>query len=235
MSNSFVTPWTVCSLPGSSVLGIFLCVWERGLRKLPTSQSLRKSTLNIHWKDWCWSSNTLTTCCEELTHWKRPWCWEILRVGGEGGNRLRWLLWLNGHEFEQTLGDSEGQGSLACCSPWGCKESDTTERLNSNNKMGSSSCVWRWWRWRVSRQGWVREDFLGWIGLNKGIKGSLLRSYQIYCSVLWGQVIGNKTKTFGSASRRGFPALSRSPFYWSVGPWGLNEADTTEHNIAAFL
>ena len=34
------------------------------------------------------------------------------------------------HEFEQTLGDSEGQRSLACCSPWGCEESDTTERLN---------------------------------------------------------------------------------------------------------
>ena len=33
---------------------------------------------------------------------------------------------LNGHEFEHTLGDSEGQGSLACCSPWGCKESDMT-------------------------------------------------------------------------------------------------------------
>ena len=33
---------------------------------------------------------------------------------------------LNGHEFEQILGVSEGQGSLACCSPWGCKESDTT-------------------------------------------------------------------------------------------------------------
>ena len=33
---------------------------------------------------------------------------------------------LNGHQFEQTLGDSEGQGGLACCSPWGCKESDTT-------------------------------------------------------------------------------------------------------------
>ena len=40
---------------------------------------------------------------------------------------------LNGHEFEQTLGDSEGQGSLACCSPWGHKESDTTEKLNNNN------------------------------------------------------------------------------------------------------
>ena len=33
---------------------------------------------------------------------------------------------LNGHEFEHTLGDSEGQGSLVCCSPWGCKESDMT-------------------------------------------------------------------------------------------------------------
>ena len=39
----------------------------------------------------------------------------------------------NGHKLGQTLGDSEGQGSLACCSPWGPKESDTTERLNKNN------------------------------------------------------------------------------------------------------
>ena len=40
---------------------------------------------------------------------------------------------LDGHEFEQAPGVGEGQGSLACCSPWGSKESDTTERLNSNN------------------------------------------------------------------------------------------------------
>ena len=39
----------------------------------------------------------------------------------------------NGHEFEQTLGDSEGQGSLACWSPWGHKEADTTERLNEGS------------------------------------------------------------------------------------------------------
>ena len=45
---------------------------------------------------------------------------------------VRWHHRLNGHEFEQTLGDGEGQGSLACCSPWGHKESDTTERLNNN-------------------------------------------------------------------------------------------------------
>ena len=44
-----------------------------------------------------------------------------------------WHHRLNGHEFEQTLGDGEGQGSLVCCSPWGCKESGTIERLNNNN------------------------------------------------------------------------------------------------------
>ena len=41
--------------------------------------------------------------------------------------------WLNGHEFEQAPGDGEGQGSLAYCSPWGHKESDTTEWLNNNS------------------------------------------------------------------------------------------------------
>ena len=50
---------------------------------------LKKSVLNIHWKDWCWSwsSNTWATWCEELTHWKRPWCWERLKAGGEGDDR----------------------------------------------------------------------------------------------------------------------------------------------------
>ena len=44
-----------------------------------------------------------------------------------------WHHWLNGHEFVQSPGDGEGQGSLVCCSPWGCKDSDTTEWLNDNN------------------------------------------------------------------------------------------------------
>ena len=39
-----------------------------------------------------------------------------------------WHYQFNGHELKQNLGDSEGQGSLACCSPWGCKELDTTEQ-----------------------------------------------------------------------------------------------------------
>ena len=78
------------------------------------SQSYRKSTLNIHWKDWCWSSNTLATWWREPTHWRRLWCWERLKAGGEAGNRGQdaWMAshhWLNGHEFEQTPRNSEGQ------------------------------------------------------------------------------------------------------------------------------
>ena len=45
---------------------------------------------------------------------------------------LGWHHQLNGHEFEQTQEDSEGQGSLACCSLWGYNDSDMTERLNNN-------------------------------------------------------------------------------------------------------
>ena len=46
-----------------------------------------------------------------------------------------WHHRLDGHELEQTLGDSGGQRSLACCSPWGRKESDTTYKLNKNIKV----------------------------------------------------------------------------------------------------
>ena len=70
--------------------------WESlGLQGDPRSQSWRKSALNIHWKDWCWSwnSNTLTTWWIELTHWKRPWCWERLKAGGEGADR-GWDGWM---------------------------------------------------------------------------------------------------------------------------------------------
>ena len=45
-----------------------------------------------------------------------------------------WHHQLNGHEFEQVPGDGEGQGGLACCSPWICKGLDMTEQLNNNNK-----------------------------------------------------------------------------------------------------
>ena len=46
---------------------------------------------------------------------------------------VEWHHQLNGHEFEQALGDGEGQAGLSCCNPWGRKEWDTTEQLNNNN------------------------------------------------------------------------------------------------------
>ena len=47
-----------------------------------------------NWKDWCWSwnSNPLAARCKELTHWKRPWCWERLEIGGDGDERGQWCL-----------------------------------------------------------------------------------------------------------------------------------------------
>ena len=50
-----------------------------------------------------------------------------------------WHHQLSGQEFEQTLGDGEGQGSLVCCSPWGRKELDTSERLNIRNIPGDAT------------------------------------------------------------------------------------------------
>ena len=107
--------------------------WESlGLQEDPTSPSWRRSVLGVHWKDWyqSWNSNTLATSCEELTHWKRPWCWEGLGARGEGDDRgwdgwmaslTQWTwVWVN-----SRVGN--GQGGLACCNSWGCKESDTTE------------------------------------------------------------------------------------------------------------
>ena len=64
-------------------------------QRIKSSQSQRKLVLSIYWKDWCWSwkSNALATGCEELTHWKRPWCWERLKAGGEGDDR-GWDGWM---------------------------------------------------------------------------------------------------------------------------------------------
>ena len=64
-------------------------------KEIKPVHSKRNKTLNIHWKDscWSWSANTLATWCKKLTHWKRPWCWERLRARGEGGNR-EWDGWM---------------------------------------------------------------------------------------------------------------------------------------------
>ena len=80
-----------------------------------------------------WPSNVMSWLIGKDPDAGKDW-----RQGERGMTKedmVGWHHWLNGREFEQALGDSEGQGSLACCSPWGCKELDMTEQLN-NNKNG---------------------------------------------------------------------------------------------------
>ena len=107
--------------------------WQSlGLQGDPTSPSKRKSVLTIHWKDWCWSwnSNTLATWCKELAHLKTSW-WKIEGRRRRGQQRMRWLDGITDltDKREQALGVGDGQRRLVCCSPWDCKESDTTEQL----------------------------------------------------------------------------------------------------------
>jgi len=59
--------------------------------------------------------------------------WRQEEKGATEDEMVGYHHWLNGHEFEQALGDREGQGSLVCCSLWGCKESDMPEWLNNNS------------------------------------------------------------------------------------------------------
>ena len=64
--------------------------------------------------------------------------WRQEEKGTTEDEMVGWHHRRDGHEFEQAPGDGDGQGGLACCSPWGCQELDTTERLN-NNKMHAKS------------------------------------------------------------------------------------------------
>ena len=91
--------WTIKKVERWRIDAFKLCCWRRLLRVPWTARRLnqsihRKSTLNIHWKDccWSWSSNTLATWCKEH-HWKRPWYWERFRAGEEGGDR-GWDGWM---------------------------------------------------------------------------------------------------------------------------------------------
>ena len=140
-------------------------------------------------------SNTLATWCEELTQWKRPWCWERLRPGGEGDDRgsdggmasPTWWTWV-----WVNSGSWYGQGSLVCCSPWGHKESDTTERLN-------------------------------WTELHFTVRSKLIHSFKIFIMfLLWASTkleVENIIKQVVSLLLRSSWSSNRSKQIWPTGTW----------------
>ena len=93
--------------------------WIPGAARRSNQSILKEITLNIHWKDWyrSWSPNTLANWCKEPTHWKsrlpvdtgKDWGQE--EKGETENERVGWHHRINGHEFEQTLRNSEGQGT----------------------------------------------------------------------------------------------------------------------------
>ena len=121
--------WTIKKAERQRLDAFELWCWGRLLGVPWTARRSNRSILkeiSPEYSGWCWSwnSNPLATWCEELTYWKRPWCWERLKVGGEGDERgedemVGWHHQLNGCEFGWTPGVGDGQGGLACCSPWG--------------------------------------------------------------------------------------------------------------------
>ena len=122
--------------------------WEDSQKSLrqqgdQISQSCGNSTLNTHWKDWCWSSSILIICWEEGIIGKVPdagkdWGQKEKRVSDD--EMAGWHHWCNGHELGQNSGDGKGQRGLVCCSPWGFKELDMT--LTTTNSYGHVILKW---------------------------------------------------------------------------------------------
>ena len=90
---------------------------------------------------------------------------KTLMLGGIGGRRKRGrqrMRWLDGHESEWTPGVCDGQGGLACCDSWGCKESDMTERLNWTDSLNKR--LPRWFSAKESVCNVGDTDFHPWVG-----------------------------------------------------------------------
>ena len=121
--------WAIKKVECQRIDAFYLWCWRRLLRVPWTAKRSNQSILkeinseySLEGQCWSWSSNLLATWYEELTHWKRPWCWERLKTGGEGDDRgwegwmaspTQWTwVWANSRRWWRT-------GSLAWCSPWG--------------------------------------------------------------------------------------------------------------------
>ena len=120
------------------------CFWTVGLKKTRVLWTARRSNQSILKEispeysleglmlklklQYCGHLMRRTDSLEKTLNAGKDWRWE--GKGMTEDEMIGWHHWLDGHEFEQALGVDNRQGSLACCSPWGRKESDMTEQLN---------------------------------------------------------------------------------------------------------
>ena len=124
-----------------------LWCWRRLLRVPWTARRSNQSILKDISPEYLWKGLMLKLKLQYFGHLMhrthslektegKDWRWE--EKGTKEGEMVGWHHQLNGHEFEQAPGVGDGQGSLVCCSYWGCKELDTTEWLNWTDKIHHS-------------------------------------------------------------------------------------------------
>ena len=133
--------WTVKKAERRRIDAFELWCWRRLLRVPWTTRRSNQSILKEIKPGISLEGMMLNLKLQYFSHlirrtdsFEKTWCWETLKVGGEGDSR-GWDGWmtslrLSGYEFEWTPGAGDGQGGLVCCDSWGCKESNTTEWLN---------------------------------------------------------------------------------------------------------
>ena len=134
--------WTIKKVERWGINAFELWCWRRIMRVLWTARRYNLSALKEinHWlfigrtdakakAQILWPPDVKSLLIRKDPDSGKDWRQE---KGTIEDQMVRLHHWLNGHEFEQVPGNGEGQGSLVCCSPWGHKESDMTERLNNN-------------------------------------------------------------------------------------------------------
>ena len=156
--------------------------WESlGLQGDPTSPPQRRSALDVHWKDWCWSWNSILWP-PDVKSWligKDPDAykdWKQEEKGMTEDEMVGWHHRLNGHEFGWDSAVGDGQGGLACCSSWGFKELHMTEWLNWTELKGKSvnKCIWGFRSQVTAAISWPKESKSGHENMTKGYKHDFL-------------------------------------------------------------